>query len=114
MAASATAPARARKDAVVCLPAPPVSRRFYDIHRFTPEQVRQDESRAWKITRIFYGGKRRKVRYKERALVRWQGGAGKIALRSIVVAPTPYRKRNHRPEELGQAVAANPLRPLAD
>ena len=84
---------RARKDAVLCLPAPSGSRRFYDTHKFTPEQVRQDESRAWKTTKIFYGGKRRKVRYKEVTLVYWQRGAGKIPLRLIVVAPTPYRKR---------------------
>jgi len=69
--------------------------------------VRQDESRARKITKIFYGGTRRKVRYKERALVRWQGSAGKIALLLIVVVSTPYRKRNHRPQALGQAVAGD-------
>jgi hypothetical protein len=84
---------RARKDAVLCFHAPPGSRRFYDTHKFTPEQVRQEESRAWKTTKIFYGGKRRKVRYKEVTLLYWQGGAGQIPLRLIVVAPTPYRKR---------------------
>jgi hypothetical protein len=67
---------RARKDAVLCLPAPVGSRRFYDIHKFTPEQVRQEERQLWKTTKIFYGGQRRKVRYKEVPLVYWQGGAG--------------------------------------
>jgi len=85
--------ARARKNAVLCFRAPQGSRRFYDPAKFTPEQVRQEESRSWKTTKIFYGGKRRKVRYKEVALVYWQGGAGKTPLRLIVVAPTPYRKR---------------------
>ena len=85
--------ARARKDAVLCLPAPAGSRRFYGVEKFTPEQVRQQEARPWKSTKIFYGGKRRKVRYKEVGLVHWQGGAGKTPLRLIVVAPTPYRKR---------------------
>lgn len=84
---------RARKDAALCSAAPPGSRRFYDVHKFTPEQVRQDETQPWKETKIVYGGKRRKARYKEVALVYWQGGAGKIPLRLLVVAPTPYRKR---------------------
>ena len=53
--------ARARKDAGLCFRAPQDSRRFYDTPKFTPEQVRQDESRPWKQTKIFYGGKRRKI-----------------------------------------------------
>jgi len=36
--------ARARKDAVLCFHAPPDSRRFYATDKFTPGQVRQDES----------------------------------------------------------------------
>ena len=40
-------------------------RRFYGTEKFTPEQVRKDDSRGWKTTKIFYGGKRRKIRYKE-------------------------------------------------
>jgi hypothetical protein len=85
--------ARARKDAVLCLPATDGGRRFYGTEKFTPEQVRQDEAKSWKETKVFYGGKRRKVRYKEVAVVYWQGGAGRCPLRLIVVAPTPYRKR---------------------
>jgi hypothetical protein len=55
---------RARKDAKRCFRAAENSRlrRFYASEKFTPEQVRQDESRAWKTTKIFYGGKRRKIR----------------------------------------------------
>ena len=64
--------------------------------KFTPEQVRKDESRAWSTTTIFYGGKRRKVRYKEVAGVYWQRGAKQRPLRLIVVAPTPYRKSKNR------------------
>ena len=45
------------------------------------------------MSKIFYGGKRRIVRYKESDPVYWQGGARKQPLRLIVVAPTPYRKR---------------------
>jgi hypothetical protein len=85
--------ARARKDAVLCFRAPAGSRRFYDTQKFTPEQVRQDDSWAWKTTKIFYGGKRRRVRYKQILEVYWQGGARKRLLRLLVVAPTPYRKR---------------------
>jgi len=85
--------ARARKDARLCFRAPQPSRRFYAPSTFTPEQVRQDESQAWKQTKLFYGGKRRKIRYKELLHVYWRRGAGRIALRLFIVAPTPYRKR---------------------
>jgi len=83
---------RARKDAKLCFRASTGSRRFYGVEKFTPEQVRQDEGRGWKTTKIFYGGKRRKIRYKEVAAVYWQRGAGQRPLRLIVIAPTPYRK----------------------
>jgi hypothetical protein len=83
---------RARKDASLCFPADDGSRRVYAIEKFTPEQVRQDEGRAWRTAKIFYGGKRRKLRYKEVSGVLWQGGARRRPLRLIVVAPTPYRK----------------------
>jgi hypothetical protein len=85
--------ARARKDARLGFRAAQPSRRFYDPATFTPEQVRQDESRPWKETKLFYGGKRRKIRYKEVADVHWRRGSGKIPLRLLVIAPTPYRKR---------------------
>jgi hypothetical protein len=85
---------RARKDAVLCFRASDGSRRFYDTAKFTPDQIRQDASRPWSETKIFYGGKRRKVRYKEVKEVYWRTGAAKAPLRLIVVAPTPYRKRN--------------------
>jgi len=85
--------ARARKDAVLCFAAPSGSRRFYDVHKFTPEQVRKDDSIPWQTTKVFYGGKRRRVRYKLVSDIYWQGGARKRTLRLLVVAPTPYRKR---------------------
>jgi hypothetical protein len=87
---------RTRKDAVLCRRAAEGGRRFYDPEKFTPEQVRQDETQPWKETKIFYGGKWRKVRYKELSLVYWQGGAGRWPLRLLVVAPTPYRKQKSR------------------
>jgi DDE superfamily endonuclease len=87
---------RARKDARLCFRAAEGSRRFYATGKFTPEQVRQDESRIYKTTRIFYGGKRRKIRYKEVADVYWQRGARQRPLRLIVIAPTPYRKNKSK------------------
>jgi hypothetical protein len=83
---------RARKDAKLCFRAAAGSRRFYGLDKFTPEQIRQDDGRDWKTTKIFYGGKRRKIRYKQVCEVYWQHGAGKRPLRLIVIAPTPYRK----------------------
>jgi len=85
--------ARARKDARLCFRAATSSRRFYALSTFTPEQVRQDESHSWKQTKLFYGGKRRHLRYKEVSPVYWRHGAGQIPLRLFVLAPTPYRKR---------------------
>jgi len=84
--------ARARKDAKLCFRAPVHTRRFFALEKFTPEQVRKEESRAWKTAKIFYGGKRRKIRYKELGDVYWQRGAAKRPLRLFVLAPTPYRK----------------------
>ncbi len=84
---------RTRKDAVLCMAATPGTRRFYSAEKFTPEQVRQDAAQPWKQTKVFYGGKWRKVRYKEVSGVYWEGGAGRCPLRLFVVAPTPYRKR---------------------
>ena len=54
---------RCRKDARLCMPAPVGSRRTYDAHPFTPEQVRGDESRPWKKARVYYGGRRRGNRH---------------------------------------------------
>jgi hypothetical protein len=85
--------ARARKDIRLCFRAQDGPRRFYGLQKLTPEQVRLDDSRPWKATTVFYGGKRRKVEYKEVAGIFWQGGARKRPLRLLVVRPTRYRKR---------------------
>jgi hypothetical protein len=85
--------ARTRKNAVLCRRTNDGSRRFYDRSKFTPEQVRLDESRAWQTTKIFYGGKRRKVEYKVVAGIYWQGGARQRPLRLLVVRPTRYQKK---------------------
>lgn len=83
--------ARTRKDASLCWPAPPGSRKVYDPRRFTPEAVRQDDDIPWNVAQIFHGGMWRDVRYKELVGVLWQGGARRKPLRLIVLAPTPYR-----------------------
>jgi len=91
--------ARARRDTKLCRRAPAASRCFYDPSKFTPEQVRQEETLAWKKVRIFHGGQWRKVRYKEVPDVYWQTAAGQRPLRLFVVAPIPYqapgRKRKY-------------------
>lgn len=84
---------RTRKDAVLCFRDRTSSRRFYSVEKFTPQQVRQDESVPWQTAKIFYGGKRRKIRYKQLGELYWQGGARRLVLRLLVVAPTPYYKR---------------------
>jgi hypothetical protein len=83
--------ARARKDARLCYPAPPGSHRTYSPDRFTPEQVRQDDSLAWSEADIFYAGQLRTIRYKELSRVLWQRGGGPRPLRLIVIAPQPYK-----------------------
>jgi hypothetical protein len=85
--------ARARKDIRLCFRADDGSRRIYGQQKFTPEQVRLNETIAWKTTTVFYGGKRRKVEYKEVREVLWQTGAHQRLLRLLVVRPTRYRKR---------------------
>jgi hypothetical protein len=83
--------ARARKDARLCFAAEG-GRRVYGEEKFTPEQVRQGESRMWQKVKLYHGGKQREVEYKEEAEVLWQRGAGPKRLRLLVVKPTPYRK----------------------
>jgi hypothetical protein len=86
---------RTRADLWLCRPAPAGSRRTYDQQKFTPEQVRQDEAVLWPNSKLWHGGKRRKLRYKEIQDVLWQNGAGPRRLRLLVVAPIPYRRTRH-------------------
>ena len=83
--------ARTRKDAKLCFRATD-GRRFYGEEKFTPEKVLKDGKREWQKAKVFHGGKRRDVEYKEVKDVLWQGGAKKQALRLLLVKPTPYRK----------------------
>jgi hypothetical protein len=83
---------RSRADLRLCRRAAAGSRRTYDEEKFTPEQVRQNESIAWQSTKLWHGGKRRQLRYKEVGSGLWQNGAGPRPLRLLVVAPVPYRR----------------------
>jgi hypothetical protein len=82
---------RARRDLKLCRKATAGIRSFYDRAKFTPEQVRQDESLIWRKARIFHGGQWRRIRYKEVTAVLWQSGARKRPLRLFIVAPIPCR-----------------------
>jgi hypothetical protein len=83
---------RTRADVRLCAPAPPGSRRTYAQEKFTPEQVRHDEAVLWQSVKLWHGGQRRKLHYKEVEHVLWQSGAGTRRLRLLVVAPIPYRR----------------------
>ena len=48
--------ARSRRDVKLCRRADSGTGRFYDVRKFTPEQVRQDDSLLWRKARIFHGG----------------------------------------------------------
>lgn len=87
---------RTRKDIRLCHRAPVDSRAFYGPGKFTPEQVRQDESIGWRKARVFYGGQWRKLRYKELPLVLWQSGSGRRPVRLLVLAPVPYQPPGRR------------------
>lgn len=88
--------ARTRKDVKLCRRAPSGSARFYDTVKFTPEQVRQDESIPWQTATIFHGGQWREVRFKEVSPLYWQSGARQRPLRLLIVAPVPYQAPGRR------------------
>lgn len=110
--------ARCRKDARLCFPPPAGSRRKYDPNKFTPEQVRQDESISWREARIHLGGAWRWIRYKEVNGVLWQRGAGRRKLRLLAIAPQPYKlsarsRINYRqPAYLLCTDTQGPIKPL--
>jgi len=92
---------RCRKDARLCFPALPGSRRKYNKETFTPEQTRKDEQIEWHQENIYFGGQWRTIRYKQLDGVLWRRGAGVRKLRLIVIAPVPYKlspnaRRNYR------------------
>ena len=68
-------------------------KRFYAKKTFTPLEVLKDESIGWQKLRIFFGGKKRAVRFKEVSDVLWQTGAKRRFLRLFVLEPTKYKVR---------------------
>jgi hypothetical protein len=111
--------ARARKDVALCFRAEAGSRRFYGRDKFTPEQIRQNDSLPWRTAKVFYGGRRRTIDYKEVAEVYWQGGARRRPVRLFVVRPTRYQKRKNsrryyyrKPAYLLTTVLHGPVAPL--
>lgn len=92
--------ARCRKDAKLCKPYQGASnKKVYSDKKFTPEEVRQDESISWNRKNFFYGGEWREIRYKEVARVLWARGGKRKLLRLMVISPLPYvrgGKRNYR------------------
>src|SRR5437899_1396582 len=113
--------ARAPKDAVLCFQAPPDSRRFYATDKFTPDQVRQDESRAWKETKLFYrrpaqkgslqgsgqGFLARRRRQDPVALDRGRAHSLSQAQEQQIVLPPTRLPVDHRPEKFRQATPAD-------
>jgi hypothetical protein len=93
---------RARKDARLCFRSAEGGRRFYDPHKFTPEEVRKNDEIAWQTGSFFHGGMFRELRYKEVNKVHWQGGAKRRPLRLFVIAPTPYRNHKNGPTHYRQ------------
>ncbi|MEN6489456.1 MAG: hypothetical protein ABFD66_11345 [Smithella sp.] len=90
--------ARCRKDAKLCLQSTAL-RKIYDDKKFTPEEIRKDESIPWMVKQFFYGGQWREIRYKEITNVLWENGTRRKHLRLIVLAPLPYfrgGKRHYR------------------
>ena len=87
--------ARARRDIKLCHRSTS-GRRFYGEVKFTPEQVRLDDSIPWRKVRVFYGGQWRSIRFKELSPVYWQTGAAQRPLRLFVVAPLPYQAPGRR------------------
>jgi len=90
--------ARCRKDAKLCRPSTNV-RKVYDHAKFTPEDVRKEESIPWVKKTFFYGGQWREMRYKETTNVLWENGTKRAPLRLIILAPLPYvrgGKRHYR------------------
>lgn len=87
--------ARCRKDAKLCMPAMPGERRKYSAEKFTPEQIRKNETIPWKKTKVRFGGRIRKIRYKQLIGLLWQRGAALKHLRLIVIAPQPYKLSPH-------------------
>ena len=66
-------------------------RRVYGEVAPTPEQLRQDESIAWRPIPVFLGGVQHQVRVKCLGPLRWRVAGQNRTLRLVVIAPLHYR-----------------------
>lgn len=86
--------ARCKKNAKLCFRYQGSNKRKkYSDEKFTPEEIRRNKECRWKSMEGFYGGKKRRIKYKEINHILWQGGTKTRPLKLIVLAPTPYRKK---------------------
>ena len=83
---------RTRKDASLYFKDSTSDFRFYDPVKFTPEDIRRDDSYRYNQIRVHYGGDWRRMRYKEVKEVYWKRSTKRKPLRLIVLAPIPYRR----------------------
>jgi hypothetical protein len=67
--------------------------RVYGAVAPTPEQLRLDKQVPWQKLTVHFGGRRRRVRYKTLAPVRWRATGAAHDLRLVVLAPSPYRHK---------------------
>lgn len=91
--------ARTRKNARLCFADQSESRRIYAKEKFTPEQVRKDDTTPWQSVKVFYGAQWRELQYKKVDSCLWQSGTKTQPLKLLVLAPLPYvkgGKRNYR------------------
>jgi hypothetical protein len=95
---------RARKDMVLCWPAPTGGRRVYGERLPTPDAIRTDTSRPYQHAVCHYGGAPRTIRFKELNHVLWRTGGGRRLLRLLILAPTPY----HGPGRAGRWLYRDP------
>jgi hypothetical protein len=67
-------------------------RRWYGQPLPTPEEVRKDESIAWKKVEAYASGKRHQFEVKHMPAVRWKG-SGDNTVQVVVIRPLAYRPR---------------------
>jgi hypothetical protein len=68
-------------------------RRCYGELAPTPEQLRQDEGRAWQTVDVFAAGRVHAFRVKTQSDLLWRPAGSQQRLRLIVIAPLAYRPR---------------------
>lgn len=100
---------RIRKDAKLFMPPEEKQamhrgrRRWYGDQLPTPEEVRQDDSIAWKAVEAFAAGKRHQFEVKTMPAVRWVG-TGERTVQVVIIRPLAYR-----PRKGGKLLYRNPV-----